>query len=212
MRRLHSMAVAGIGALCVMAAGGSAHAADHIDAPGAVADPAADITDFYAWEQDDETIVAVLSFDGLRMPGEPPLYDPDVLYTLHIDTNSDADSSDPEDHEVYIRFGQDSAGNSGVQIMGLPGNGVITGPVNSIIPVAGGSVFTGPREDAFFFDFDGFGQTLMSGTLSFDNTRDSFAGTNVTSIVLEFNADVGFDDGVDSEAAQMWVTSRRIGN
>lgn len=107
-------------------------AADHIDAPGAVADPAADITDFFAWERNDSTIVVVLNFDGQRTPVDEPLYDPDVLYTVHIDTDGNGSSSDVSDRRINVRFGQDAAGNHGFQVIGLPGNDTVSGSVDRI--------------------------------------------------------------------------------
>lgn len=187
-----------------------AFAADHIDAPGAVADPAADITDFFAWERNDSTIVVVVNFDGQRTPVDEPIYDRDVLYTVHIDTDGNGSSSDANDRRINVRFGQDASGNDGFQILGLPGNDAVSGPVDRIVPIAGGSVFVGPREDPFFFDFTGFSMTLSSAALAFDSTRDDFASTNVTSIVLEFDADLAFDDGVDSNSARLWASTSRI--
>ncbi|MCA9708618.1 MAG: hypothetical protein KDK70_22405 [Myxococcales bacterium] len=45
-----------------------AQAADHIDAPLASSETAADLTDFYAWHQGDR-IVAAIGFAGLDVPG-----------------------------------------------------------------------------------------------------------------------------------------------
>ena len=198
-------------AACVAVAsfgGGIAIAADHVEAPGATADPAADITDFYAFQQDaTQSVVVALNFDGLRMPADAAIYDPDVLYTIHIDSNDDEDSVDAGDHQIEVRFGQDSSGNDGVQLIGIPGNGTIEGAVDSIIPIAGGTVYVGPREDPFFFDLTGHTATLNSGTLSYDDANDDFAGTNVTSIVIEFDGDAGFDGG---DTAQLWATTARI--
>ncbi len=201
-------------AACVAVAsfgGGIAIAADHVEAPGATADPAADITDFYAFERAAVgSVVVALNFDGLRTAADAAIIDPDVLYTIHIDTNNNNVSTDAVDHQIEVRFGTDSSGNDGVQLIGIPGNGPIEGAVNSFIPIAGGTVFVGPREDPFFFDLTGHTATLSTSALAYDDTRDDFAGTNVTSIVIEFDADVGFDDGTDSDAAQLWATSARI--
>ncbi len=197
-------------AACVAVAsfgGGIAIAADHAEAPGAAADPPSDISDFYAFHRGGTgptgTVVVALNFDGQRLAADAAIYDPDVLYTINIDHDAD----EVADHQIEIRFGQDSSGNDGVQLIGIPGNGVVTGAVDSIINIAGGTVYVGPRDDPFFFDATGFGLTLSTGNLAFDNTRDDFAGTNTTSIIIEFNGDAAFDGG---DTAQLWATTARI--
>lgn len=203
-------------AFCALGTSEAAFAADHIDAPGSTADPAADITDLYVWQRNgtaaDGTIVVVLNIDGLRMPADLPMYDPDVLYTINIDVDEDQVA----DRQIFVRFGEDSVGNVGVQLRGVPGNGEVVGAVNTIIPIAGGQVFVGPREDPFFFDFDGFSATAArvaagvdnADDLMFDSTNDTFAGSNVTSIVIEFNADVAL--GTTDTTAAFWATTSRI--
>ena len=163
-----------------------AFAADHSEAPAAQADNAADIADFYAWHEGNK-LVAIMTYGGLQATSatQTATYDEDVLYTVHIDTNGDQAA----DKNVNVRFGKNSKGDWGVQVQNLPGaTGTVTGAVNSIIDAGNGlSVYTGLRDDPFFFDLEGFNQTLATGTLAFDGTRDSVAGLNVSSIVLEMD-------------------------
>ncbi|MCA9699164.1 MAG: DUF4331 family protein, partial [Myxococcales bacterium] len=72
----------------------------------------------------------------------------------------------------------------------------------------GAMVYAGPREDPFFFDFDGFLATLDTGTVSFNPDNDSFAGTNVTSIVVEVDL-AGVSGG--STNLSIWATAARKG-
>lgn len=181
----------------------SALAADHAEAPGTQADIAADITDFYAWHTTG-SLVAVVNFAGFGLPGDPAEYDPDVLYGVHIDRDGDHVA----DHDVWVRFGTDSLGAWGVQVVNLPGAGApVVGPVESVITAPGGRVFAGLRDDPFFFDFEGLTTTLSTAAVSFDSTRDSFAGTNVTSIVLEMDLGAATDGETE---IQVWATSSRI--
>jgi len=180
--------------------------ADHADAPGSTADPAADIADVYAFhDQGADRLTLILTFAGLQMPatGQSGRYDDDVLYTINIDTNGD----ETPDQMVDIRFGQNTAGVSGIRVAGLPGApAVITGPVETILdPAAGVRVFAGLRDDPFFFDLDGFRATRQTGNLSFDSTRDSFAGTNLTAIVLETRL-----SAVASAPFAVWSTTARL--
>ncbi len=179
-------------------------AADHAEAPLAGADPAADIADVYAWHTDDSTLVTVVTFAGLGLPGDAALYDRDVLYTVHLDNDGDHVS----DQDVNVRFAQDSLGEWGMQVSGLPGTGApVEGSVEHVIAAPGGRVFAGLRDDPFFFDLNGFNATVATGDLTFDNTADALAGTNVTSIVLEMDLGSALD-GADSVA--VWATTSRI--
>ena len=46
--------------------------------------------------------------------------------------------------------------------------------------------FAGPREDPFFFDFSRYNEILAEGATGFNNPgTDSFAATNVLSVVVE---------------------------
>lgn len=198
-RRLAAVA----GLLAITGLSGLAIAADHTDSPAAAADPAVDIADFYAWHTDDK-LVAVVTFAGLSDAGAPATYDAETVYGIHIDTDDD---NEP-DQSIWVKFGQNGAGDWGVQAMGIPGeDDAVVGEVATNIEGAGGSlVFAGLREDPFFFDFEGFGDTLETGTLSFDAERDSFAGTNVTAIVIEMDRAAAAGD---SESLSMWATAGR---
>lgn len=186
-------------------AAGPALAADHVDAPGTQADPAADIADLYAWYEGNDVRLA-LTFDGLRMPADGAGYDPDVLYQIKIDNTGDT----VEDFTINARFGQNESGEWGVQVTGIPGtNEPIVEEVGESEREDGARIWAGLREDPFFFDFTGFNETTATGDLAFDNTRDFFAGTNVIAIVVEFDRDtVAEDDGVIA----VWATSSRIGS
>jgi hypothetical protein len=195
------IAAAMLTAGALVTAGGGVMAADHIDSPSATADSAADITDFYAWGNGD-TVVAIISFAGLGEAGVPATYDRDVLYGIHFDQDGDGVS----DHDVWVRFGQNAEGEWGVQATGLAGTDEAVGPVEEMIDAGlGQRVWAGLRDDGFFFDFEGFNDTLASGSISFDSTRDFFAGTNVTAIAVEVSTDL-----VSGGAPfTTWATTRR---
>jgi hypothetical protein len=180
------------------------HAADHVDSPANMMDQAADLTDVYAWHGDGKLVV-VFGFAGFAEAGLPGTYDAGVLYTVHVDNDAD----NVADHEVYVRFGQNSAGDWGVQVENLPGSAdPIVGPVDTTLEGALGlRVFAGPRDDPFFFDLDGFRETVDTGTLAFDSPRDSFSGYNVTAVVLEMSIDA-VASGSDNVA--IWATTGRM--
>lgn len=186
-----------------------ARAADHTDPPSRVGTPGAatDIGDLYAWHSADQsTLTIVLTFSGPLAPvaGQMGNYDPDVLYGIHIDNNGD----NAPNHDIWFRFAQNDLGEWGVQAQGVPGEaGPIQGAVESTVNGAGAKLWTGLRDDPFFFDLQGFQDTVMTGNLSFDSTRDSFAGANITAIVLEVPLTAALGGGTD---LQIWATTATL--
>lgn len=183
--------LAAVGGIAIMAAAsmtlGSQEvtAADHTDAPGAMADPAADIADFYAWHTDNDTIVAVITFAALQGPGADAVYDRDVLYSVHIDNTAllanAATPADPftstndnqSDLDINIRFGVNAFDEWGVQIEGLPGSDeTFQGLVGEDLDGGGGTrAHAGTFDDPFFFDATGF-QTTLANIADNDDTND----------------------------------------
>jgi hypothetical protein len=193
----------GLAVAMVPLADDAVNAADHRDAPNTKTFVAADITDVYAWHTDDQKIVAVLNFAGFTESGMPAVFDSTILYGLHIDNTGDYVA----DQDVWIRFGQNGVGDWGVQISGLPGGEpVVVGPVETILDAGSGlRAWAGLRDDPFFFDFEGFTETITTSALAFDSTRDSFAMTNVSSIVVEMaTAAAAPDDPV----LHLWASTR----
>jgi len=178
-------------------------AADHLDAPKTMMNQAADITDVYAWHTDDAKVVAVVNFSGLIESGVEPKFDSKVVYGIHIDNDADGVA----DHDVWFRFGQNGAGDWGIQAVGIPGGTpTVSGPLNTSIDAGLGlRLWAGLRDDPFFFDLDGFKATLSSSTLSFNKDNDTFAGTNVTSIVVEMSTDAVVGAG---STFQLWASTR----
>lgn len=176
-------------------------AADHAEAPGASADPAADLADLYAWH-DGDRFVAILTFAGLTPAGGSATYDDDVLYTVHVDQDGD----NLPDVELEVRFGQDSTGAWGVQLTGIPGASALEGAVETEVSDGNQRVWAGLADDPFFFDLTGFEDTLATGTISFVNTRDALASTNVTAVVIEAPAATILGD---AEIALIWATTAR---
>ena len=174
----------------LVAGGQVAQAADHLDPSARVSTTpgnSADIADVFAWHTGaDGNLVVALTFAG-PVASDVFTGDRDVLYGIHIDGN---DAMHDPDVDIWARFGQDSDGNWGVRIDGIPGaGGPVVGRVGSIIDLGGAKAFAGVREDPFFFDLQGFRDTLMTGDLQFDclggTCTDFFAGLNDSAIVIE---------------------------
>lgn len=180
---------------------GQVVAADHQEA-GTIsgADPAADIGDLYVWHADGK-VRGALTFAGYRLRTEAPVYDADVLYQVHFDTDAD----NLADATIEARFGQNSAGDWGWRVTGVPGvDEALVGATGEVVNSGGASVVGGHFDDPFFFDLQGFQDTLATGDLSFDGTRDFVALKNTSAIVFEFDA-----AALNSPTFSAWATTGR---
>jgi hypothetical protein len=187
--------------LLALALPGTALAADHAEAPGAGADPAADIGDFFAWHIADGSITTIITFAPLTGAGGAATYDADVLYTVNIDTDADGAA----DAEILVRFGQNTAGDWGVQAENVPGaSAPLVGAVDAVVAEGSAQLYAGLVDDPFFFDLEGYGASLAAGAVLFDSSRDSLAGLNVTAIAIEFDA-----SSLGSTQVQAWATTAR---
>jgi hypothetical protein len=196
--------LAGLGVLTL--AGGILYAADHIDAPAVTGANSSsigtDITDVYAFQSpaDNSKMVFVMNVQGLMSPAASATasFPSNVLYEFNIDNSGD----NREDLviqalvqngklRVYGPVAPDMAGTSStVRTNGSMVETTVT-PYNASSPMVGSNaagmkVFAGPRDDPFFFDLVRFREILGGTQTSFRNPGvDSFAGTNVMSIVVE---------------------------
>lgn len=194
------------GGLFVMAVAGSIlFAADHIDAPAVTGtgstSPGNDITDIYAFQSpaDNSKMVFVLNTQGLLSPMSTAsaVFPSNVMYEFNIDNSGD----NVEDLVIQCLVQNGKMRVYGPVAVGTPGtvSTVMTGgPMTEVnvttygtAPVTGTNsngikVFAGPRDDPFFFDLVRFREVLAGTQAGFRSPGvDSFAGTNVMSIVVE---------------------------
>ena len=109
-----------------------------------------------------------------------------------------------------MKFGKGAGANQfGVQISGIPGvNGPIVGPVETTIAKDGVTARAGLFDEPFFFDLQGFKDTVSSGHLAFNNKRNFFAAQNDTAIVIEIPSDRLNNAG---HVLNIWGTTARLG-
>jgi hypothetical protein len=186
------------GALAIVASITILIAADHIDAPN-VAGGTADITDYYAFQgEDTNNIVFVANVQGLMSPTETATaaFDENVLVEFNIDTNGDnvedlVIQAISRDGEMYFfgPYAPSTTGlNSTVSSTIAPASVEVTayGSTPTITTENGIKYFAGPRDDPFFMDFSRYGEIIGGTASAFNNPgSDTFAGTNVLSIVVE---------------------------
>lgn len=199
-----------LGCTIVALAAAGIFAADHIDAP-AVQGTSSDITDLYAFRSpvNNSNLVFAVNTQGLLSPSatQNATFDPNTMIEINIDSDGDL----IEDQVIQVVFTQDEVfafGPAAPQTTGLSSRVNLDAPTASTqISTLGGtpnvgtnngvSVFAGPRDDPFYFDFERFNAILGGEESSFrDPGVDTFAGTNVMSVVVEVpktmlgNADV----------------------
>ena len=195
-------------------------AADHIEAP-AVSGGTSDITDYYAFQgENTDNIVFVANVQGLLSPNATgsASFDENVLIEFNIDTGTDnvedlVIQAIPRDGKMYF-FGPSTPTSTGLNSSILTsataqGSVDITpyGQTSPNIGMANGmSFFAGPRDDPFFMDFAQYGEIIGGMASGFDNPgADTFAGTNVMSIVVEVPKSMIGGTGT----INTWVESKR---
>ncbi|WP_203292711.1 DUF4331 family protein [Luteirhabdus pelagi] len=189
-------AIAGIGIVVVAAI---FVAADHIDAP-AVAGSESDITDFYAFQgQNTDNLVFVTNVQGLLAPGstDQAEFDENVLLEINIDRDNDLVEDlviqmIRRNDSMYffgpVQTGSNNTGLTSVIDTDAVRNSVKISTVDSVETAENNGMmfFAGPREDPFYFDFDQYNEVVAGNSDGFEDPgTDTFAGTNVLSVVVE---------------------------
>ena len=195
----------------------SVDAADHRDSPSVEDDPSADITDVYAFRssEDNDNLVVALDVNGLTPPAEQRDFGQDVTYNIHVDNTGDLVA----DATASITFAGDTFTVDG---LGDPITGDVTpSGADPVINEANGiKAFAGTRDDPFFFDLTGFKEFVAGPYVPATGLRpagetpsDMFAGTNVSSIVIELpiTALTGADSS-DTGTIKAWTSTERGGS
>jgi hypothetical protein len=204
----------------ICATGAYLIAADHADAP-AVTGKTSDITDVYAFQSPTTptNMVLVVNIQGLLAPSATAAakFDPETMVEINIDNSTTKDNI--EDLVIQTTFE-----NGKVQVYG-PAKPIQTGLKSTLINAStkvegaitaygaapsitdqnGMKVFAGPRDDPFFFDLTQFKKILATTATGFNNPgTDTFAGTNVMSIVIELPKSV-----LGTGSVNIWATTNR---
>lgn len=219
-----------LGLAAIALVSGGIIAADHIDAP-AVKGGTSDITDFYAFQgEDTDNLVFVANVQGLISPANSSSasFDKDVMIEINIDTNDDkiedyVIQAIPSGDKMYV-YGPavpnetgatstmvDAMYKSSVNIATY-GSGAIPTTTNASA-VTGVKAFAGLRDDPFFMDFAQYtaivGGEAPNGFLPEGDgegfASDTFAGTNVLSLVVEVPKTMVGGSGT----INTWVTTKR---
>jgi hypothetical protein len=185
-----ALGLAAVGAVVLGAV--PAMGADHKDAPLTRTMARLDINDLYAFTTPD-AVVAVMTVNPLTSPADTAglRLDTNATYEFKIDTDGDAAadlaykftfSGTGPVQDVTIRRAEagEAHANGPFGPVVATGKTSVGAGVTTIEWAGGFKAYVGPRDDPFFFDLTAFNKGL-----AFTNPgKDTFAGTNVTAIVL----------------------------
>lgn len=204
-------------ALAGLAMATPALAADHIDSPAATAEPAADISDLYAWMTPDASKVNLV-LNVSPFAGADSSFSDAAVYAFHVNSSAGY-GMDQTETLILCKFADAAI------IECWAGDEYVTGDPSSLegITSEGGGlkVFAGLRNDPFFMEFTGFTNAVATATgaapgLVFDEAgcpavdeatsaalvglltsgtdgapaSDTFAGSNVLSLVVQVDKSV----------------------
>jgi len=179
--------------------GGILWASDHADAPN-VKGKSTDITDLYVFQAPNtNNLVFVGNVQGLLTPTatQTAAFDENTLIEFKIDNTGDnvedlVIQCAYKDGKMYI-YGPVKPTSTGLSstVVGTASIVVPVTPYSASTPITatsanGITAFAGPRDDPFFFDLDQFHKITGGTATGFTNPgHDTFAGTNVMSVVVE---------------------------
>ena len=184
-------------ALAPLAVGGVAQrdsrAADHLDGPAATKDPAADITDVYAFTSPETTGHLVIVMNVFPLATTAAKFSDKVEYTFRI---REITGTSPVTLGATALDVKCKSEGSGAKVTcTAPGGltktvdvGTTTGAKTDDI-----RVFAGLRSDPFFFDLDAFKKTVKDAKPAFTAPgKNFFDKANVLSIVVELDVAKAF--------------------
>ena len=220
-----------IGTFALLTASAIFIAADHIDAPSSTA-TTSDIADFFAFEPSEgsDNTVFVVDLQSDVLPELPfGSFDEDVLTEINIDLDGDlvedrVIQAIARDGRMYF-FGPAAPAQTGLSSQVLTDSPLGDVEISNTTPVIettsnGVSLFAGPRQDPFFFDFFQFNAVIspeldsaVGGFLPADEATDTFDGANTLSVVVEIpNSLLGTPTATNPlglTVYKTWVTTNR---
>lgn len=184
-----------------------AQAADHLDTPTVIADPAADIGDLYAWtDADGQHLNLVMNIVGKRFSDA-------VDYVFHI--GSGPGFRRPTRREVVIRCRFEVAGAIDCRAPGgVRVRGQAAGEAGLRSPRGGLRVYAGQRNDPFFnnvrgtrWAYNAAAEALAAGTAKDAAGCPAFAPATVAEIHLRWRST---EDGSPTDFLRGWTTSALV--
>lgn len=162
----------GATALAIAVSSSAALAADHLDGPAPTKDPTADITDTYAWVNGDKLLLVM---NVTPLATKDSKFSDAILYALHLDSMETYGATSSTHTDIIAKFGTDQK----ISLWVGDKTAYVTGDasVSDGIKNDDGSVkvFAGLRADPFFFNLEGFKDTVTTvdaaaASLKFDGS------------------------------------------
>lgn len=167
---------------------------DHFSGPRALAGPAGDITDLYAFPSPQRPGHLVLVMNVLPNAGSTAFFSDAIVCRFRLRPITSIGPSTftfgPEEQEIVFGCAFEAPQPNGMQLGRCTSSTgeAITFTVNNEQDNQNNSlrVFAGLRSDPFFFDLPAFLETMKTGQLAFkDVGRNPLDGANVLSVVVE---------------------------
>ena len=128
-------------------------AADHLDGPAASADPTADITDLFAWTSPDGKSLNLV-MDVFPAATTASKFSNTVQYVFHTSSRASFGAAAGASEDIICTF------DAAQKVSCWAGSEYVNGDANTANGISSGGgklrVFTGLRDDPFFFNLDGF--------------------------------------------------------
>jgi hypothetical protein len=195
-----------IAAIAFAFAATTARAADHADGPRASADPSADITDLFAWTSPDTARVNLV-MDLVRNATPGSKFSDSVKYVFHMTSSASFGAPPSREIEVVCKFDRRQRVKCRVG-----GRSRVSGDASGLSGITSRDgklrVFTGLRDDPFFFNLAGFRATAQAvtgaaaaGGLTFDAAGcPALDATTAQSLVNQLRTAPGGGPAVDGFA------------
>jgi hypothetical protein len=188
-----------LGALALALAAPSAHASDHLDGPAVTTDPSTDITDVYTWMQGGKL---VLVMNVSPVASATSHFSDSALYVFHVTRRETFVATAATETTIICKFASDTS------VTCWPGDeAATTGDASATTGLTSASgkfkVFTGLREDPFFFNLEGFKHaraTVLGAAagLTFDtNGCPALDAPTSAALVGQLSHDMAGGDAVD---------------
>ena len=126
-------------------------AADHLDGPAASADPTSDITDVFAWTSPDGKSLNLV-MDVFPAATAASKFSNTVQYVFHTSSHPAFGMTSGGTEDIVCTF------DAAQKVSCWAGSEYVNGDASSTSGIASGKlrVYTGLRDDPFFFNLDGF--------------------------------------------------------
>ena len=176
-------------------------AADHNEAPQVRIDPAADINDLFAFMNPNDPNELILAATYVPFAGSGSKFSDAIEYSFNI-------SNDANNYKMLTCTFDVSDSVSCAYDGGTP----VTGNVGEIIQGDSMRIYTGLRDDPFFFDFVAFGQTVATLQPQFTNPgNNTFLGLDTLAIVIGIDKSVVTNENANPTLSIYATTNRLSG-